>query len=277
MSYQRLDPIAIVIGATADAVEATDAEPEDMAAKLAFAFANNVTNKTYMQGLSDAIEAINDPDRNASRFLQTLATSAIPAVVGQAARTLDPTVRRPGSMREALANRIPGMRGEVPPIRNVWGEPIVEEGGAVERTLSPFARTVPKNDPATRELSRLGVSPGSPSKELGIGVRGFSGTVKWTPEDYERYSFASGQLAKQLVTALIQTPQYQGIDDAQKAKQIEMQFRYAREFVRDAMRPGALRNSAKAGLFGKDSVLPSMRPIIPPIGGGSGLPRLPSP
>lgn len=277
VSYQRLDPIAIVIGATADAVEATDAEPEDMAAKLAFAFANNVTNKTYMQGLSDAIEAINDPDRNASRFLQTLATSAIPAVVGQAARTLDPTVRRPGSMREALANRIPGMRGDVPPIRNVWGEPIIEEGGAVERTLSPFARTVPKNDPATLELSRLGVSPGSPSKELGIGVRGFSGTVKWTPEDYERYSFASGQLAKQLVTALIQTPQYQGIDDAQKAKQIEMQFRYAREFVRDAMRPGALQNSAKAGLFGKNAVLPSMRPIIPPIGGGSGLPRLPSP
>lgn len=244
VSYERFDPLALVIGATVDTVNATRAvEWADAAAQMALAYSNNLLNKTFMRGLSDGLEAVMQPERYGGAWLESMFASLVPAGVGAVARAIDPTVRRPETVLQAMQNRIPGMRDRVPIVRDVFGEPIKMEGSAAERLFSPVRRRNESHDPATREIARLGVAPGSPSKSLGIGVRGLKGTIDLTPEEYEAFVIESGRESKRRVERIIAQPAYRSMSEQQQVNELEAAFRSARADTREKMLP-AIRSRA---------------------------------
>src|SRR5690606_23747135 len=78
-SYARLEPLASVIGATADAVEIgiefsrdtetlsdDDVQLNQMSAAIIAGIANNTMSKTFMKGLADFTEMLSDPLRYAN-------------------------------------------------------------------------------------------------------------------------------------------------------------------------------------------------------------------
>lgn len=85
LTYDRLDPLGMVVGFWTDIFEAADeAESEEALAQLqaalmgsAAAFSSNITSKTYMQGISEFFEAVSYAERGYDDAFKNLAGSIL--------------------------------------------------------------------------------------------------------------------------------------------------------------------------------------------------------
>jgi predicted regulator of amino acid metabolism with ACT domain len=81
--YNRMDPRFFPLGIAADIIEnianLNDQQKEDMFSAGVLTVMKNLTNKTYLRGISDALELLSDPTENKiSRFAGTVAGNYIP-------------------------------------------------------------------------------------------------------------------------------------------------------------------------------------------------------
>lgn len=238
ISYQRFEPFGILLGLTADFVNAANMvadnkliertlnqEKEDeeltddinkMSAYLLASFADNITNKTYLRGLSDLIKAIDDPERYGGRYITNFLSSPIPNVVGYVRRYDDPVVRDVRGLQDALMNKIPGMSKSLPPRRNVFGDPIIYTPGAAPESLgkigevfSPARKSEITNDLVFNEFQRVGYAPSMPQRS----IKG----VPLTSEQYE-YMLSLQQVyrTKEQIEDEIKSPLWNTYTDFEK-------------------------------------------------------------
>lgn len=242
-SYQRLDPFALTIGAAADMATLGDgmsAGQQDKGASLIVAsVVGNLSNKTWLSGVSDFMAALDDPQRYGDWFVKRFAGSAlVPTGVAQIARTVDPTMRETDSVGEYVQSRVPGMSDDLLPKRDVWGRPIEKEGGLGPDIMSPIWTSTEKGDPATHEALRVGATISPPSDR----VNG----KKMPARVYDRLQAITGPLAHKWVSELIKQPDYRALDMDGQAKAIKYVMEKARE-------------AAKANVMG-GAPLPTSRP-----------------
>jgi hypothetical protein len=246
VSYGRLEPLGIVLGLTSDYVELFDTlEHEDAVGKISLAIAQNLTNKTFLRGLSDAINAASDPERFGERWVRGLTGTAVPTGIAQLARGIDPTMRRPETALQGLQARVPFLSSQVPPIRDIWGQPVLLPETGPERFLSPIRRSPVIQDKASQEIVRLDVRPGSPRRQLG--------RIELSSGEYERYSELAGTLARRMVKGFVESPGYDRLPDLIKAQKLEDLFNKARAAARVAAKgealPRILREQGQGGLL----------------------------
>lgn len=253
-SYQRLDPFASTIGIAADLVDLQDylgeEEQDEIATMLGIATVKNLSSKTWLSGLTDMIEAIEDPDRNWETFTARLAGSAaVPAIVAQAARTTDPVLREARSPLDRIRSRVPGMSQGLEPRRDVWGQPIVGQGGLGPDIISPMWQSDRQNDPLNNALLDMGASISRPSKT--VAGRALS------PAEYGRYQEAIGNAARPFLRDLV------GVNNPVGATAFNsLPVEDRREMVSRTM--SNVRRDVRRGLFG--ARLRSDAPPPPPPG-----------
>jgi endonuclease YncB( thermonuclease family) len=228
-SYARLDPFSSTIGVAADMATLpegmSDRQREDKATLLVASILGNLANKTWLSGATGFVEALSDPERNADNMMQRLVGSLlIPNIVAGTARTLDPTQREVETMGDALKNRIPGMRDDLLPRRDIWGQEIMSEGGLGPDFLSPSAVSTALNDPVNKALLQLSYAPGYPSKKVG--------GRELTPQEYDRYVAMAGQSSHQAMTGLVSSPQWRQMDDEAKEDVAAKVVKLARQAAR---------------------------------------------
>lgn len=211
-SYRRLDPFASVIGPIADIVELSKDIPEMDAGKATAAIvtslANNLVNKTYLQGLSDVAAALNDPAQYGQRLVDSLAGSAIPAGVAQEARVEDPVLRDTQTTLDYLRSRLPGHSQDLAPRITILGDIVPREGSFGPGIVSPINTSKPSNDPVVKEMLRLKTAPGRPDRKI-MGA-------DLTPHQYSEYMQLGGALAKQMLAQVIASPGWQKMPDGLK-------------------------------------------------------------
>lgn len=162
-AYSRLDPIGALIGMAADISEiigqTNETDALDLATAATVAVAQNVTSKTYLRGVAEFFDVMSSvsPDPNAknkraSRWVERLAGSAVPAGVAQLERTLSPELEATQGILEKIRSRIPGYSDDLPPRRNIFGEPIVLSGGLGPDIMSPIYTSTDKKDPIADEI-----------------------------------------------------------------------------------------------------------------------------
>lgn len=82
VSIKRLEPFSTIIGLSADLVEIAtqgdETKTAEAAAALGMAFSKNVTSKTWMTGLSNLLEAVENPDRYGAKTIESLVRTVIP-------------------------------------------------------------------------------------------------------------------------------------------------------------------------------------------------------
>lgn len=162
-SYDRLEPLGMVIGMTADLVHAIDkgedptsATVESRATQIQEAIMRNLESLPFMYSVSNLMQAFSPDNKNGIRnFLSRQASSLVPAVVAQTAQAIDRTVRSPQNVGQRIEARIPGLTGNVPPELNVAGQPVKRPANQVGG-MNPFPATTETTDPALRELGALG-------------------------------------------------------------------------------------------------------------------------
>lgn len=229
ISYSRLEPLGILLGVSADfaeiAGEIPTAEADKIAAMIAMSVSKNLLSKTYASGITDVVQVITDPDRYGERYIQRLAGSAIPTGAAQIARVSDPTMREVRSIIDGWKARLPGHSKDLPPRRNVWGEPILLGGGLGPDIISPIYTSQLKDDPVLDEVVRLKVPLRLPPKK----IEG----IELSAEEYSDFVREAGVPAKSLLDSIVSSPRYQRAPDSARQEIIEEVVRRWRKAARN--------------------------------------------
>jgi hypothetical protein len=242
IAYNRMDPFGMFLGMAADVVDLSgnldSSEVDELSAMAVLAVSRNLVSKSYASGVVQFIEAMSQPEARMEKYLQGLLGSTVPAVVNAVRREDDPLVREVWSFTDALRNRIPGLSKDLPPKRNVFGEPTSVIGGLGPDIVSPFRTTVESTDPLAQELARLNIDLRQPPKTLATasGAKG----IDLSPEQYDKLVTTAGTLFKESLASRLDDPAYttltEGNPDYQDGKEKVIQNLHARaKFVATRM------------------------------------------
>jgi hypothetical protein len=220
-SFSRVDPISATLGLAADAAEiigqADEESSGDLATASVISVSRNVTSKNYLRGLSEVFQVMSDPDRYGEKYIQHMFGTIVPTGVAQLNRSIDPTLRDVHSVMDQIRSRIPGLSSDLPPRRNLWGEPITLPPGLGPDIISPIYVSTRKESPVDEEIIRNKIKVGMPSKQV-------SG-VDLTPQEYSRYVELAGNAAKNPSTGLgcketleklVKSPDYKKASDGEE-------------------------------------------------------------
>jgi hypothetical protein len=231
VQFSRLDPVATMFGAAADVVDTIRhmTEEDQPFAKalmhgLGTAFANNITQRSYLSGIQKISEVLTDPDKNMGNYLQSFAGSFVPnslnAATGPAG---DDYTREIGGMVDAIRARLPGLSTSLPPQRNLIGEPIQRTTAVGSESVNrwadfilPVAAKRTSDDVVTNELGRLAY----PFSQLSKTVNGQDLTQVPVGETnaYDRWGELTGTVKlggdtlREKLRRLIGSRQYQALE-----------------------------------------------------------------
>lgn len=202
-SYRRIDPVGMTLGIMADmaALRPYMSEWQFMEASAGFiaAITENLTNKTYMQGLAETLEAATNPIRHGEQYFGRFVSTLIP--FSSAARfgrqQADSAMREMMDWTDYLRNTLPGASSHLGARRN-W-----VTGDVVNYALLGSH----KNDAVLEELNHLADSvQGAPLETLH--------GVKLSGEQYSRLlelhgtTRIGGKTLHETLQALIESPGY---------------------------------------------------------------------
>lgn len=170
VQYNHLETVGGTMAMAADAMETMqnfhagingdDPDVENLALATTLSVAQDITSKTYLQGLANFFDALSNPKGEGQKVLKNLAGSIVPAGVSTAAHQLDPYKRATYSMMDAIKARTPGLSKSLPPQQNLWGEPVKQGSGLgiAYDLLSPMPSGQTANEPIDKELIKQGMN-----------------------------------------------------------------------------------------------------------------------
>lgn len=244
-SYERLDPLGMVMGTLADfteiAGELTEGQANEVGAAMMVAFvedlmsgdldpvteglaqfsasmARNLTSKVYLQGITQFLEVVSSGDADeTARFIDGHLASYIPNFFRQT--NPDPHFREVRTLVDHFRSRVPGFgpfegSEALDPRYDLFGRATVRTGTAVERALNPVSRSGLPSDPVLNELVRLGHPfPPAPTSVGAVDLSTFR-SEKHPKTAYARFNELLAETGiHERLKAFIQSPGYQSLSD----------------------------------------------------------------
>ncbi len=231
-SYQRLDPFGFMMGVSADLIELGEAVGNADASKVGSMIVSSITNnlldKTWLRGLGDLVQAVQDPGRYGEYYVRNLVGTLVPTGVAQVAQTNDPVLRDARSIVDVLKSRIPGMSQTLLPKRNIFGEEIKRGGALGPDLISPIFTSTEKKDKVIDEMVDLHFAPSMPQREIN--------KHKLDEILYDEYSELAGKAAKKELDRKVNQPSWDDKSPDLKTKIIKKAFEDVRDEARDKMK-----------------------------------------
>ena len=239
-SFGRLEPFGTLLGVAADIAAAQDAmsgeEQEEAVGLLTKSIAKNMTNKTFLFGITQATNALSDPERYMDDFLTNIIGSVSPNLLGQLTRAQSDTIYDARDYMDKILNRagllpIAEMAGyDAPPAKlNVFGEDRKRQefapGGFVSDFISPIGKGEMVDDKTKIEANRLDLQ----IAPLGRSLRG----VPLTNQQYYKFAKDTGQLLKKELDTFVNSSSYDRYQDYEKIKAMKSIIRNVREGKRN--------------------------------------------
>lgn len=205
--YNQYDPLGMLFGMGADIQnilahsdqrtvldDGTVVETAGVLLSAYFlALKDNFLSKTYMKNLADALEIVdpqyaNSPEQYAqasSRALGKLIASSLTVPpLSQLEQQLDPVQREAFSVIDQLRARTPGFSDALPPRRNLWGKPILVQGGLrADMVASTYQSLDTKPTLADGEIARLNLDVRMPERSQSFA--GVTEAQRLTVEEYD--------------------------------------------------------------------------------------------
>ena len=191
------------------------------AAALGMAFSKNVTSKTWMTGMANLLEAIENPDRYGPKVIEGFIRSMVPRGVAQVEKTVDPGKRYVRGLIDAIRQDVPGWSSSLPADLNLWGEPIVyQSGGFISGMLNPIYAKEYKPNELDGELHRLEIGFPRPPET----VPNTGGQLLFDPWEYHDYAQRAGQIAQASLMNLVKSDAYKNSNDLMKEMRLRSMF-----------------------------------------------------
>jgi hypothetical protein len=173
-SFSGLDPIGTHFGVLVDLVEQLDNgnELDTTLAEQVFSAATismtrNLTEKSYLAGLTLLSDALSDPENRMEKLVQNFAAGFVPNVLYQGQSVVgDTTVRETRNLADAILKKLPTGGNRLDPKRNLLGEPIIAEQVPFVGPFNPSRMSTRKGDIVFEELAQLEHGFTNPRPEL---------------------------------------------------------------------------------------------------------------
>lgn len=190
---------------------------QDALASSAAMGAKAVTEQSFLRGVGGALGALQDPARQAERYVEQTAGSVIPNFIRTTARATDPVQRQINNAGEAVIAGVPGLRQTLLPKQNVFGQEIARADSPLGTMINPFRPTTAKSDPTIEELRRLydtknGVLPSELDKSA------FGKDKQITPAQINELQASVGQPVLERWQKIMADYRYKRLSDEDKAK-----------------------------------------------------------
>ncbi|MCK9370225.1 hypothetical protein M0R04_09995 [Candidatus Dojkabacteria bacterium] len=199
-----------------------------------FGAAKSITDQTFLQGLSGALNAVNDPTRYAEQFAQSTAGSVVPTIVADFARATDEYNRDSKGIVPTVESRIPGVRETLPVKTDVMGEPSTPGIGFLRIMADPLRPSPEKGDEVVKELRRLtdkeySVTPSSIKDKFKMeGI-----PIEFSKDQVNTLEELVGKMTKEIFTDEMQSEEYKSMSDEEKASDLNSLHEEILNRVRD--------------------------------------------
>lgn len=204
----------------------------DLGSSIAFSGVKNLTEQSFLQGVSGALDALMSPDRSAEKFTKQTVASLVPSIVTRIAKSIDPTLRGSDNIVQAFQERLPILREKLAPVRDIFGE-IAKVPAGKNYWFDPFSSKIDKSsDPVIKELTVLKHPIGMPEKTID--------GVKMNSYEYSEYQRYNGKMLKPVLTALISSDEYQTLNSDEKKQVIDQAITTIRQGINDTVFPALM-------------------------------------
>jgi len=229
VSYQRLDPIATMIGVFADIKDlaednklngVNESSLEHLMSVLFFTGVRNFTNKSYLSGVDQALSMLKG-QTPVGKYAGGMTAAFLPNILAQGQSiTGDQELKEIRGFADIILKKIPGVTMDLK--RTPLGEPVVQEYfdgvAGILNPLNPIAFGFDNKDITARELANVGHGFSMPSTKLrGVieltdytGPNGRSAYDRWL--ELSSQVKLNGRTMKQALTELIKDKRYQALD-----------------------------------------------------------------
>ncbi len=244
----RLDPIATFLNTMASFVEIAsdldDADLSEVAAATLGSALKVASDKYYLSGISDFLNAVRESDRYGKTYLSRLGSNVVPfsGLRRTAARGLDPVMREARDFVEIVKKDTPIASYSAAMRRTILGELVKYDGGGLFRAITPIRTSKDNHDPVYDELLRLqqnsSLNISYPQRRLNINGK----SVKLDTHQYSKYLELAGQEyrvnglnAKDALQQLFKNSSYQMQPDTVKGRLTEQIIRNYRYKARNSL------------------------------------------
>lgn len=173
VSFERFEPFSTffgLIGDIADVWKRGDREGATVAERLTngviLALTENITSKSYFQGIANAIDLIMAKEQTRDATIRNFFASFVPNLFTKFKGTFgDDKLREVRTLYDAALGKIPGLTDKLPPRRNILGEDVTDrtKGTFVDaKWLNPYLTSPKRNDIVFDELAKYGAKLQNP-------------------------------------------------------------------------------------------------------------------
>jgi hypothetical protein len=241
--YGRIEPLATSLGMVVDSMtryrDLKEKNPKDIkdgeyAKNIVGVLSNSFVNKTFLQGLSGALQAMNNPEQYGDSYIKGFASLAVPGVVAQFTKASDPYNRVTDGFGEAVLNRIPGQRTQLPVQYNLIGAPVENPSqGIAAFTGLPIRSTAQTPVQAKLEELKIDYAPVE---------RTFKG-VQLTSGQLSRLQQLSGEYLDKKLEKIVESGSFEGMPEARQRYLITQRLKEARKAANAKFQSEMLRDS----------------------------------
>lgn len=183
MPLARLTPLGGMVSAGANlatTLENGDLGMLDKLAAVAGSTARTSLDQPLVTGTKTLLDAVQDPSRFGDTFAKSQAASAIPTAVADLADAMDDGVsRKATTATDAVKERIPGLRNQLPERVDVLGGTTKGREGAFDIFANPLSGPHDRSaDPITKLLRDTGARVTAPKQEKGETPAAFAARSK---------------------------------------------------------------------------------------------------
>ena len=204
ISYDNLaEPVGSFLAISADYHDivtdwrAGNIKPETLITGALVAYMKNFADKSFLKGIIDTVQAVEDPERRMTSFVSSQLGSFVPTFpAGMAANMQDPEAKLAWSVFDGIRAKLPNAWGD--PIgkkamstkRDFWGNPVIpNELAPGWQTWQPIKVKENKSEEADAEMWRLRMGVQMPLKVQNFG----KSPVELSAEQYSRMLELAGQ------------------------------------------------------------------------------------
>ena len=231
LSYQRLDPLATILGICADMAEYSEYDESGTTDQLSLIFSNlastvvnNITNKSYVQGLDNLFNVLRDPTKNGEKFIGNIAGGYVPNILNQSMNYQeDRMLRETRGMLDYMIKRTP-MADKLMPRRNLLGEIETMPTSGLQGVFNPIYQKEVPDSIVEQEIGNMKTGFSKPSELLGnnknLDMRDFV-NEEGGQTAYDRYLELTGLVKinnmtlRQALEKLMRSSTYEAIPDAE--------------------------------------------------------------
>lgn len=239
LSFNRFGSLGTMLGLYANLAEVIPhmkPDAEDLTKAIGMTVHSTgrlMEDEVGMQGLSNLMQAIDQPDRSGSRYIANFAGSllAYSSLLRQVASSMDPSMREAKTVVDGLRYYIPVARQGLLPKRDWSGTPIANAGYGGDLPVPGVSSIIQHRsavaDPVALEFQALDIKPAPPQDR----IKG----VKLPPQLYDIYQSTAGPFTRNALEQYVNTPGWHDLPVGVRADIFRSTIRATREVAGAAM------------------------------------------